>query len=385
MVALVFGLFAALGPAHAQPISEDEVSEEIIVYDDNFARWDDTRWMVQAEFLFPTGVVLARTRNEGFRSYALQVRSVVKCQKDHKLSRKKYEVSCEIEDIGILATSLDRWRRKRDRELVDGVLQEIDAKLTGMKIQLQTDFRGAVTNIDLEGLSARNERERVIQESLRQIVSRLVAGFHLKIPNQAQKSGEWVEYSSALMQIPSNTASQGSTLLKHVVSRQGDLQIVQTVGRGSSQIFLPLNLVNAEFPHIADDMAAQQGADGASGYESAQADEGAEAADDGTGHWGNLQVTQESDIPATWDMTARGVAVFDRNTGIMSERVWVVNGVPTASSGQGTQLPPFYNAGRLQLLGEADRPDVGATKQVAPPGRAIEGLDPWSPIDTFGE
>ena len=383
MLTLLLATLAALVPT-ALAQGGDEVAEEIIVYADDFARWDETRWLVQAEFLFPAGLTLARDRNDNFDTYALQVRSVIKCSKDHRLSRRKWEVSCLIEDVGVLATSIRRWRRARDRELVQRVLDEIDGKLTGLKIQLQTDFKGGITNVDLEGLTTRNQRERTIQESLRQIVSRLAAGFHLRIPDHAQRHGDWVEYNSELMRIPSISASRGSNYIKHVVSRRGDMQIVQSLGTGSSQIYVPVAHTEGIFPHPSDDASAAQSSSSSAPSLSSpeapatgplEAEEQSES---------QILRRQESTIEATWEMHAQGVAIFERETGIMSERVWVVQGVATSSSGgMGTELPPFRNAGRITQLGSADRPSVGPTKQVSPPGRNIEGLDRWVSVETM--
>ena len=338
-----------------------EVAEEVIVYADDFARWDGTRWHVQTEVVIPMGITLARDANEGFQSYAMQIRSVLACDKEHRLSKRKWEIGCQIEDIGLLVTSLRQWRRDRDRARVQSVIDEIDAKLTGLRIQLQVDDHGGVTNIDLEGLETRTQRERTVEESLRQVVSRMVAGFHLRIPDHAQRSGGWVEYSSNLMQIPSITGSRGSVMVQHTVTRQEGLQIVQTVGKGGTTIDLPI---------IDHDYVWQSGPNGE---------------DAGSPQILGLVRTEGSSVEATWAMQAVGVAVFERETGIMSERVWLVTGLPTASAGQGTQLPPYRNAGRLTQLGEADRPAVGPTRQVAPPGRPIDGLPGWVSIETFPE
>ena len=75
-------------------------------------------------------------------------------------------------------------------------------------------------------------------------------------------------------------------------------------------------------------------------------------------------------------MSATGVALFERATGIMTERVWACHGVPTASGGV-ISGSPFRNVGRITMLGDADKPDVGPSVQVALPGYAGEGLEPW--------
>ena len=213
-------------------------------------------------------------------------------------------------------------------------------------------------------------RERGIQESLRQMVSRLVAGFHLRIPDHAQRSGEWVEYKSALMQIPSLTSSRGTAMVKHVVSRRDQMQIVQTVGKGAATINLPIQYLDA--PEGSHPQGLVTGGGGGGAANDAE-------------QFAQFTWTNESDVEATWEMRATGVAIFERQTGIMSERVWLVNGQPTASAGQGTQLPPFRNAGRITMLGKTDRPDVGKSTQVSPPGVKIDGLDAWVSIETFPE
>jgi hypothetical protein len=360
-----------------------DVAEEIIVYGDNFARWDDTRWLVQTELMLPLGVTFGSEQNQAFFSHAFQIRAVIACDKDAKLSKKRWEVSCEIEDIGLLVTTFRQWRRERDRELVQRVVDEIDAKLTGLDIQMQVDEAGGVTNFDLEGLVADNSRERTIQEGLRQVVSRMMAGFHLRIPDHAQRSGQWVEYHSELMDIPSLTSSRGSSTMVHLVTPYQDgLQIVQTVGEGSASINLPSyskEIFSSSLTSEAVEMDSGKPS-GLGGLEQG----GAEAPEMNPIPQNSGPGT-ESDIEATYAMESSGVAVFRKSDGIMSERVWVVTGRPTAGAGGGTMSAPFVNKGRIQLLGQNDRPDVGPSKQVSWPGRAMTGLDPWISIETMPE
>ncbi|MEQ1504652.1 MAG: hypothetical protein ABMB14_20600 [Myxococcota bacterium] len=355
----------------APPGSPDDAAEEIIVYGDDFARWDHTRWSVQTELVFPLGITFASDKNLSFRSYAFQVHAVIGCDKDAKLSKKRWEVSCTIEDIGLLVTTQRNWRREKDRALVQTVIDEIDAKLTGIDVQMQVAEDGAVTNFDLEGIRADNERERSIQESLRQVMSRTMAGFHLKIPDHGQHNGQWVEYNSELMDLPSLTSSRGSTTLVHQVSPYQGMQLVQTVGQGTVSVALPAAATTA-FSNTApvDDGSSVVGSVGEG--TTANADD-PEEQNEGGG---------ESELEVTYAMQAQGVAVFDKANGIMRERVWVVTGSPTAGSGGGVNTPPFRSVGRIQLLDPTAKPEVGATKQVAWPGRKMEGLDPWVGLES---
>ncbi|HHO51521.1 MAG TPA: hypothetical protein ENK18_11750 [Deltaproteobacteria bacterium] len=385
MLALLLALLLALSPhAAAADVLDPEAAEEIIVYADDFARWDDTRWWISAELILPMGVTFARDMNQSFSSYAFQIQAVIACGKDHRLSKRRWEVSCEIEDVGLLATSLRRWRTERDRQLVEDVLAEIDAKLTGLKVQLQTDFKGGVTNIDLEGLETRNERQRAIQESLRQVVGRVMAGFHLRIPDHAQREGQWVEYRSALMQMPSLTASKGSTTLLHLVTPQQGLQIVQTVGEGTVAVSLPVQRM-ASAGGSGAPAAGGSGAPAARGDASTSGGLGPASAAPPSAVEGpdllGVSTSTESDLDATYSLHATGVAVFDRSTGIMTERVWAVQGEPTASSAGGTRTAPFRNVGRIQLLGPDEAPDLGPSTQIALPGQTIEGLGVWRPLE----
>lgn len=376
-------LLLAMATAWAQE-DPDPAAEEIIIYADDFARWENTRWLVTTELLLPLGTPFGAEKNESFVSYAFQVRAVVACDKEGKLSKNKMEVACKIEDIGMLVTTYRRWRREKDRELADRVLAEIDAKLTGAAVQMQVDKKGGVTNFDLEEVSADNLRERQIQEALRQIMSRVMAGFHLRIPDHAQRSGQWIEYGSELMDMPSLTSSRGSTTLVHEVSKYGENQLVQTSGQGSISVFMPtpasdnpfdISSLDPNTPTVSGPAGGGLGAASLGGTaEAAEAAAEALLAQGGT----------ESQFEITYEMTATGVALFERSTGIMTERVWACHGVPTASSGV-ISGAPFRNVGRIGILAPDERPDVGPTKQVAPPGRVVEGLDPWVPIEAFPE
>lgn len=362
-------LFAWLGSEVVAAPAPDDPAEEIIVYGDNFARWENTRWMVSTQLVLPLGVIFATEQNRSFFTHAFQMRAVIACDKDARLSKKRWEVSCEIEDLGIVTTTSRQWRREKDRENVQAVLDEVDAKLTGMKVQMQVDEGGGITNFDLEGISADNDREREIQESLRQVISRTMAGFHLRIPDHGQRAGKWVEYRSELMDLPSLTSSRGSSMMVHQVNPFEGMQIVQTLGEGMVSVNLP-NYSRELFPASP----VQDSDDG-----SAPGDDPSSGAATG----GSVGSGAETDIELTYKMHATGVAVFRKADGIMTERVWLVTGTPTAGSGGGTATAPYENAGRIQMLGENDMPDVGPSKQVAWPGRKMEGLDPWVSIEAI--
>ena len=115
---------------------EDEIFDEITVYGDLFARWDDTRWLVETELALPLPFTLAKDQNLEIRATAMQIRAVIRCNKTHQLRKKRWEVDCVLEDIGLQVVP---WRNDRSsKKLGDGllVLQEVDAKLTDAALQL---------------------------------------------------------------------------------------------------------------------------------------------------------------------------------------------------------------------------------------------------------
>ncbi|MEN0068119.1 MAG: hypothetical protein AAGA48_38700 [Myxococcota bacterium] len=380
MIAL---LAMSLGTAEAQDDKAKVNSsvQEIIVYSDDFARWDKTRWYVVNELILPIPVAFARDFNWSFASYAFQMRAILSCEQASILSKKRIEVDCTIEDVGILASTQRRQKGEADRKLVAAVLEEVDSKMTGLKVQLQTDFKGGLQNIDIEGLKTSNVRQRAIQETLRQILLRVMSGFHLRIPDHAQRDGKYVEKTSALMQMPSTTASQGSSRLVHQVTvRKDGLQVVQSLGEGTTRITIPV-------PRFTNGRA------GATTFSQSPVNQGS-----GTQVSGDiadveeiegpvligLNGGQEAGVEANYDLKASSVAIFERATGIMTERIWTVQGVPTASSGGGgNRLGNYQSVGRVQILGKDARPDVGPSLQVSAPRQNLEGLPPWKPLETF--
>jgi hypothetical protein len=325
----------AAAPA-AQPAVDAEVVapigdafDEIVVYGDLFARWDNTRWYVTTELGVPLGLAFSADENTTFYSNNLQIFAILACDKDWKLGRKKYEVSCVLEDFAMKA-SIEYTKGKPKRvDKAQAILDQIDQKLTGASLQLQVVEDGRVTNIQLEGLSSRNSRERGIEETLRQVLSRMAVGFDLRLRRGNNLTeGTWLEYNSSLMGMPSpyGTSSSGSSMVKHYLNRFDGHVIVQTIGQG---------MVSLNFP-----------------------------GEDGLRHW-------KTDLV--------GVSIFDYDEGYMTERVWALDGKSTA--GSFFNAGDYWHAGRINLLGESDHPDLGATQVVNGVGKSDPTLPKWESIE----
>lgn len=363
---------ALVSVARAAP---EKPAEEIVVYGDNFARWDHTRWWLQSELMLPLGMDFASDENKGFRSFGFQIRAVILCDKDAQLAKHRWEVTCAIEDIGVLATTENRWKTDADRALADEVLDEVDRRLSGARVQMQVDDEGGITDFDLEGIDADTQRERRIQETTRQMMARVMAGFHLRIPDQAQRSGQWVEYNSELLDLPSIAASRGSSTLVHQVSPYQDLQLVQTLGEGTMTVNLPNDTRDPFSPDLSTTGAGAANTSAASGGLGAAG--GRTPSRVGTS---SAYQDRESTISATFKAQASGVALFEKATGIMIERVWEATGRATASSPWG--VGGYRNVGRIRRLAPDEAAEVGPSHQVAWPNHPIDGLPEWVPIES---
>lgn len=367
--------------AHAAP---EPTSEEVIVFGDPFRRWEDTRWFIAYELTVPMGLVLARDANKGFHTHALQVRAVVHCNKDAPLGKRKYEVGCSIEDIGIQASERHDTTRPRQMETVKEVLDEIDGKLTGASVQLQVKDDGGVPNVDLEGIEADNRRERAIQESLRQMVLRIAMGFDMELP-QPIKDKQWIEYKNPILSMPSATASQGSTQVVSTMVKHKGNWIVQQAGRAIVTTSMPNAMANRgtlrEMPDLNAESPSQLSGGGLGGG-GGDAQESLGAGNDNSGI--DFTVEPEKTLgELIYELNLTGVAVFDPETGILTERVWGIEGTTTGSGLISAQsAPPFYYNGRIRMLGTTEAPSCGPTRQISSPTRAVEGLPAWVSIES---
>ena len=287
--------------AEAQVVDDDE----IIVYGDRFKRWDKTRWAIHTEVQLPQPMWLRKAFQYEMRVSAYQMRIVLACEKDWKISRGKWEILCDIERLGLQVVA---WRGDQNRiERNDSILKEIHSRMAGKTLQMQVTKNGRVSNIQLEGIDARNSKERAINESCRQLLMRLVAGFDMKLRRQNfLKTGQWVEYNSPLFDLPgASRANMGGALVVHQLDPYKGHIVVQSVGKGS------------------------------------------------------VAVVGEAD--SSFAMNMEGVSIYSLEGGFMTDRVWFVSGTPTGNFWSQTR---YFSAGRLEMLAKKQTVDVGPVRQV---------------------
>jgi hypothetical protein len=356
-------------------------NEEITVWGDLFARWDQTRWLISTEIETPFPLTFQKEKNFEFFTDGFQVRTVISCEKTWKLNNRHYEVNCAIEDVGLQANLADRYTDRMEA-LAQSVLDELDAKLTGAKLQLQVGDDGRVIETDLEGVTETTDRDREIHETLRQVLSRVTVGFDMKMQKFNQlHEGKWMEYHSALMSMPvpnsGDAPRASSTLIHYLNDYQGHI-LVQSIGRGMIEV-----------PALSGGQDPNANAFGSAGSASSlpSAQSAGLSAISGSNGGNGATPGEESDQATQWTLPSItyetnliGVSIYDRDEGFMTERVWALEGKPTASAGLNNR--GYWHAGRITMLGKDDHPSVGPTRIVSPRGQHIAGMPAWDPVDS---
>lgn len=335
-------LALALAPLSEALASEQDASEEIIVWGDRFARWE-RRWYVETEVQMPSNLRLFAWSDHQLDVGAYQLRAVLDCDKDIQLGRKSWEVSCEIQDLGLVVYPA----REGPQDRV--VAQQIDDTLTGARLQLQVSRAGGVPNVDLEDSgNALHRRHRQRQEQIRQLIGRAILPFHLELPEDLTNHSRWYEHNSQLMTLPTpllsgtQLASMGSSTLVHYLDEHQGHYVVQTIGEG---IVFPTG-GSLELSSATD---------------------------------GSNMMDPISTPSSKYMLQMHGVALFDPESGIMRERVWAITSNAIASSTTALDPGLYRHSGRLALLNEADRPDVGDT-WIADQPDAQGRVRPWVPL-----
>lgn len=311
-------ILLALLPARIASAEEEDAAEEIVVWGDLFARWDDTRWFISTELALPYILTLRRDENVEFQTDQIVLRTVLACSKEWKLSKRRYEVACKLEDFAMRAAIAEDVVTEKDVERAQKVLDEVDGKLTDAQLTLQVADDGRVTNIGLDGVPKEDsQRQSGIHETLRDILTKVIVGFNLKMQKYNQlHEGKWVEYNSSVMNLdPSGT---GSNMLVHYLNRYRGHVLVQSIGKGVSN----------------------------------------------TGRY-------------NWETNFIGVSTFDDQEGFMTERVWALNGSVTAAAIFDKGY--YFHAGKITMLGSNDRPDLGQSVVTNGRQQSLPFLPVWVP------
>jgi len=290
--------------------------EPVTVSETGIMSWDYTqpvRLGMHTDVVLPELMWFASGYNKEARVREFSLWLVADCAAG-RATRRRVEVSCELDDVGIQAMSLPQ-----EVGLLEPILGEIDARLTGVTVQLQMRADGSLKNVDIDGLDRRNRRFGRINENLRLVLTRAFAGLDLPLPERNADTG-WVQSRSWLLSAPAAVGTAGIAQLAHkVVAREGSRVFVASAGRG---LVVPR--------------------EGANKY----------------------------------DMRLESQATLDTESGTLVERTWRMAGGPTPSSSiaQGFEGYPYLQRGRIVALDAEDTWDVGATKEIPPTNSGLSAL-----------
>lgn len=387
-------LLYALGVAVAGSMSQTEAplleadGEVVEVVSNPLARWSGTRWRIDTQIGVPYPAVLYAEFNRELQVVSLDLRLVVACELDGEVERGRGEARCRVEDA---AVSAGPWLRDPpDAELV---LAETDRRLTGLEMVLQVDDAGRVIDVGLIGEPQTNSRVNVIYENLRQMLCRAMFGFHVQSPDELQVGVEFIERNSRLLTIPSFRYSVPSM----AAASAGDVARVDGRGRGDllGQRGVSADGAGSLTPNTEfDDDVGLRSATVAQLARhpmevlQAPASYGRSTIAHRLDRWRGAFVMQSTgegtadigaDVPMVFQGDLSAVAVFDPRLGFMTERRWVVQMAPTASSvlSDGVKGWSFWQLGSLTMLGRDEASPVGPSMLVAPPQRPAGNLPPW--------
>ena len=282
--------------------------------------WEQShRFYMAVEVHLPVKMWFNAERNTEVRAVAYQIRSIIDCEPGRRELKKVFEISCEIEDIALVAAA-----HPGDSGLMLPVLQEFDAALTGATLQLQVGENGRLRNVDLEDVRRANRRLSEQAENLRLILIRMVAGLDLHLPRPRTTEGDaWVQYRDVVLDSPSGTGTAGGIEIVHLATSRADgLLDIQTQGRA---VIMPLDIE------------------------------------------GNFYDTQYE-----------AQAVFDPDRGLIY-RNWTTAGTPTASSqiALGARGIDYLQTGELRQLRPGELHDIGETRESNPPDVTQTALQNW--------
>ena len=299
--ALLAGVFAQVSPTPVYSPTQDEVpSDEMIVYGEPFARWDDTRWLVQVEIGTPWVTTWHAFHNHELRVRRYQVHFVMHCDIQHTLAVNAREVICGVEEVafrpGLLSVEIEAKAR--------AVTSDWAARTHDASFQLQVTKDGRVTDIGIDGIETTDRRSRSVVETMRSALAGGLSGFHLVgDPSQLVRGFIWTDETQAPWQIPTQAAHPVSAELVHRADPYQGWIVVQSKGNAAITITPDIRLDARVAPSL---------------------DSGVDLA------------ARSADSEMTFQATLDGVALFDPENGIMKERVTRMFATATASSAMQT-------------------------------------------------
>ena len=267
--------------------------------------------------------------NREIRVSGFDVELVLACEEIE--ARRTTEVRCLVEQAALRASPL-----AADVKWAPPVLTQMQEKLEGATVVLLVRADGRITNVNLRDAwteDARHRRMRQMNENLRLVVARAVAGLDLQRPREPLADGViWAQRQTLMTMAPSAFGTLGATeMILRATPGPDDLITVRAEG---TAMIAPASTMNDGAP---------------------------------------------SD---TYDTRVIAQAIVAPDSGRIQSVAWTVIGVPTASSAiaEGMAGIPYVQQGRAVGLAPGERGTVGETGVMAPKGPQPSVLQQNEPL-----
>lgn len=330
-----------LSSAFAAPVvgSTTTVSEEVLVYADPLAPWDETDWLVKLQTSTAEEQQFIEGEHGSFSTSLWQVRAAIHCRVLERKNRGGL-VGCSPTDVALAVVTAGKWQRKSDREEVEQVVQDLRATMLRGEVRLRVRDHGAATVLANQPGTDDNV---VAAELLRRIFD----GFQLDLPEEGFYDGvQWMNDDEPLLKLRAGLESFGPEKVVHVGSRYQGQQIIQTHGVASKSTVVG---------HTRSSVSQGEAGKFQASYNPDK----------------EMQITYPQEVVVTRELLLDAVAVLSADLGFVTERVWTVTGKGIA----------LERLGRLALLEDGERPVLGVSGQVSPPGVTLPHLPMWTPLE----
>lgn len=306
-------------------------------------------WLVESHVDLPALMWLGATLNTESRVLGWDLTFRLDCPAG-EVTGKRTEVRCTIADLAIQGEA-----HPGDGEGLEKVLLEIDDKLTGADLILRTGPDGGLRSVQLEGLVTRRRRDNAMQENLRLMLSRAVAGFDQPLPDRDAEAG-WEQRGSWIAQLPAGAGTQSGGKVIHELAAEGEGS--WTVVSNGRLVLEPHSQWDA--PPVGQTRLVTR--------------------QEGPLHplsWGGWSGTVG--MGALLDLTLEASATVEADSGRLMERTWSAEAWPTPSSRVATAAKGYVyrQEGSLVRLSDGEQPDVGETREVEPDGPTPSAIQSW--------
>lgn len=290
-----------------------------------WAEGETRTYSLQSRTLLPAQMRLQAAENLDARVDQMWLDVVTTCGIEELIGKKRINLVCTLDDVQVRGMAVPS-----DLKRAPKIIAEMDASLTGAKVQLQYLRDGRLRGLDLEGVDKSTPRLEEQHEVLRLLLLRTFAALDVGMPKKGDdRGGSWETRESFALALPVQAGTLGNyKLIWTATGAEGGIVDLSATAKGIIT--------------------------------------GGQMVPSGQGEEPAIQVRVELD----------GKARFNTQTGVLLEHSYTVEGQHTASSimaEQGRSLPYVHSASALFLPPGEAPPALGASgllNEVLQPAKA---------------